>query len=74
MEPGPEQLTTRKKFWILGTEEKKVKSGLFKDSANLQALPLSHKPLRVKVVKRHTEGPETYEKMVSITSHQRDAN
>ena len=23
---------------------------------------------------RHTEGPETYEKMVSITSHQRDAN
>ena len=22
----------------------------------------------------HTEGPETYEKMVSITSHQRDAN
>ena len=24
--------------------------------------------------KRHTEGPETYEKMLSITSHQRDAN
>ena len=23
---------------------------------------------------RHTEGPETYEKMLSITSHQRDAN
>ena len=23
---------------------------------------------------RHTEGPETYEKMFSITSHQRDAN
>ena len=23
---------------------------------------------------RHTEGPETYEKMPSITSHQRDAN
>ena len=23
---------------------------------------------------RHTEGPETYEKMHSITSHQRDAN
>ena len=22
----------------------------------------------------HTEGPETYEKMLSITSHQRDAN
>ena len=23
---------------------------------------------------RHTEGPETYERMLSITSHQRDAN
>ena len=23
---------------------------------------------------RHTEGPETYEKMLSIPSHQRDAN
>ena len=23
---------------------------------------------------RHTEGPETYEKMLSITTHQRDAN
>ena len=23
---------------------------------------------------RHTEGPETYEKMLSITSHQRDTN
>ena len=23
---------------------------------------------------RHTEGPETYEKMLSITCHQRDAN
>ena len=23
---------------------------------------------------RHIEGPETYEKMLSITSHQRDAN
>ena len=23
---------------------------------------------------RHTEGPETYEKILSITSHQRDAN
>ena len=23
---------------------------------------------------RHTEGPETYEKMLSITSHQRDAS
>ena len=23
---------------------------------------------------RHTEGPETYEKMLNITSHQRDAN
>ena len=23
---------------------------------------------------RHSEGPETYEKMLSITSHQRDAN
>ena len=23
---------------------------------------------------RHTEGPETYEKMLSITSHQRDVN
>ena len=23
---------------------------------------------------KHTEGPETYEKMLSITSHQRDAN
>ena len=23
---------------------------------------------------RHREGPETYEKMLSITSHQRDAN
>ena len=23
---------------------------------------------------RHTEDPETYEKMLSITSHQRDAN
>ena len=23
---------------------------------------------------RHTEGPETYEKVLSITSHQRDAN
>ena len=23
---------------------------------------------------RHTEGPETYEKMLTITSHQRDAN
>ena len=23
---------------------------------------------------RYTEGPETYEKMLSITSHQRDAN
>ena len=23
---------------------------------------------------RHTEGPETYEKMLSITNHQRDAN
>ena len=23
---------------------------------------------------RHTEGPETYEKMLSITGHQRDAN
>ena len=23
---------------------------------------------------RHTEGPETYEKMLSITSHQKDAN
>ena len=23
---------------------------------------------------RHTEGPETYQKMLSITSHQRDAN
>ena len=23
---------------------------------------------------RHTEGPETYEKMLSITSHQRDAH
>ena len=23
---------------------------------------------------RHTEGPETYDKMFSITSHQRDAN
>ena len=23
---------------------------------------------------RHTGGPETYEKMLSITSHQRDAN
>ena len=23
---------------------------------------------------RHTEGPETYEKMLSIASHQRDAN
>ena len=23
---------------------------------------------------RHTEGPETYVKMFSITSHQRDAN
>ena len=23
---------------------------------------------------RHTEGPDTYEKMFSITSHQRDAN
>ena len=23
---------------------------------------------------RHTEGPETHEKMLSITSHQRDAN
>ena len=22
----------------------------------------------------HSEGPETYEKMLSITSHQRDAN
>ena len=22
----------------------------------------------------HTDGPETYEKMLSITSHQRDAN
>ena len=22
----------------------------------------------------HTEGPETYEKMLNITSHQRDAN
>ena len=24
--------------------------------------------------RRHTEGPETYEKMLSITNHQRDAN
>ena len=23
---------------------------------------------------RHTEGPETYERMLSITGHQRDAN
>ena len=23
---------------------------------------------------RHTEGPETYERMLSVTSHQRDAN
>ena len=23
---------------------------------------------------RHTEGPETYERMLSITNHQRDAN
>ena len=23
---------------------------------------------------RHTEGPETYQKMLSITNHQRDAN
>ena len=28
----------------------------------------------LKVVLGHTEGPETYEKMFSITSHQRDAN
>ena len=28
----------------------------------------------LKVVLGHTEGPETYEKMFSMTSHQRDAN
>ena len=33
------------------------------------------KELEQRLLKKgHTEGPETYEKMLSITSHQRDAN
>ena len=32
------------------------------------------KDLKTLLQGRHTEGPEAYEKMLSITSHQRDAN
>ena len=31
-------------------------------------------PEQTLLQERHTEGPETYEKMLSITSHQRNAN
>ena len=37
-------------------------------------LKLGKRPEQTLLQGGHTEGPETYEKMLSITSHQRDAN
>ena len=35
---------------------------------------IGKRPEQTLVQGGHTEGPETYERMLSITSHQRDAN
>ena len=37
-------------------------------------LKISKGPEQTLLQGRHTEGPETYERMLSITRHQRDAN
>ena len=35
---------------------------------------MGKRPEQILLQGGHTEGPETYERMLSITSHQRDAN
>ena len=63
------------------TSDKDLISKIYKELTRLHSRKTTY-PIR-KMGKRleqtflqgkHTEGPETYEKMLSITSHQRDAN
>ena len=61
------------------TLDKALLSKIYKELIQLKTrktiqLKYGQDPEQILLQGGHTEGPETYESMLSITSHQRDAN
>ena len=74
--------TAWENIFVTDTSDEGLVSKIYKELTQLHTRKTNN-PVKKKMGKGpeqtllpggHTEGPETYEKMLSITSHQRDAN